>query len=109
MPATFDEVVASGKKVQLELVGLDGNAFAVMSAFTGAARQQGWSADEVDAVRDKCMEGDYDDLLCTIMSVTESPKSVDGGEVDDDLDFDADLDDEFDLEDEDFEEEDEGE
>ena len=37
------------KKVKLELVGLDGNAFFLMGAFSRAARRQGWSQPEINA------------------------------------------------------------
>lgn len=60
-------------KVKLELVGLDGNAFAIMGAFSQAARRQGWSKQEIDVVLDEAKSGDYDHLLVTIMDATESP------------------------------------
>ena len=62
------------KKVKLELVGLDGNAFAVMGAFQRAARRQGWTPEEIKSVIDECMSGDYDNLLATIMDNVESPE-----------------------------------
>ena len=62
------------KKVKLELVGLDGNAFMVMGAFQRAARRQGWTSEEIKSVLDECMSGDYDHLLATIMANTESPE-----------------------------------
>jgi len=54
------------KKVNLRLVGLDGNAFAVMGAFRRQALKEGWSQDEVKAVLDEAMSGNYDHLLATI-------------------------------------------
>jgi hypothetical protein len=59
------------KKVKLNLVGLDGNAFSVMGAFGKAARKQGWSSTEVDAVLAEAMAGDYNHLLATIMAYTK--------------------------------------
>jgi hypothetical protein len=61
------------KKVILELVGLDGSAYSVMGAFQRAARQQGWTKDEIKVVLDEAMSGDYDHLLVTIMDNTTSP------------------------------------
>ena len=61
-------------KVKLELVGQDGNAFALMGAFERAARQQGWEKNEIDAVLQECMKGDYSHLLVTLMKNTESPE-----------------------------------
>lgn len=54
-------------EVVLELVGMDGNAFAVMGAFKKAARKQGYKNDEIDKVLDEAMNGDYNHLLQTIM------------------------------------------
>jgi hypothetical protein len=59
------------KKVKLNLIGIDGNAFAIMGAFQKAARKQGWSNDAIKIVLDKAMSGDYDNLLRTIMEYTE--------------------------------------
>ena len=60
------------KKVKLDLVGLDGNAFALMGAFKKQARKEGWNGDEVTAVMNECMSGDYDHLLCTLMDHCDS-------------------------------------
>ncbi len=54
------------KKVKLRLVGLDGNAFALLGAFSQAARRQGWKPAEITAVRDEAMSGDYDHLVATL-------------------------------------------
>jgi len=58
-------------KVKLTLVGLDGNAFSLMGAFSKAARRQGWAKDEIEKVLDECQSGDYDHLLQTLMANTE--------------------------------------
>ena len=54
-------------KVKMQLAGLDGNAFALMGAFSRNARRQGWTSDEIDTVLKECRSGDYDHLLCTLM------------------------------------------
>ena len=61
------------KKVKLQLVGLDGNAYSVMGAFKRAARRQGWTDPEIKAVLDEAMSGDYDHLLATILKHTDEP------------------------------------
>lgn len=58
------------KKVRLNLVGLDGNAFALMGAFQRAAKKQGWSREEIAAVINEMKAGDYDHLLSTLMNHT---------------------------------------
>ena len=60
------------KKVKLELVGLDGNAFSLMGAFQKQARREGWTQDEIKEVLDECTKGDYDHLLCTLMNHCET-------------------------------------
>ena len=64
------------KKVKMNLVGRDGNAFVLMGAFSENAKRQGWSREEIEVVLQKCMSGDYNNLLCTLMDNTQ--------EVDDD-------------------------
>jgi hypothetical protein len=59
------------KKVKLQLVGLDGNAFSLMGAFQKAARRQGWTKEEITEVLDDAMSGDYNHLLQVLVSHTE--------------------------------------
>lgn len=59
-------------QVKLNLVGLDGNAFALMAAFAKAARCQGYSQEQIDKVINECKASDYDHLLYTLMENTVS-------------------------------------
>lgn len=59
------------KRVKLDLVGIDGNAFMILGAFSKQAKQEGWSEDEITAVRDEATSGDYDHLLATIQNHCE--------------------------------------
>jgi hypothetical protein len=65
------------KTIKLDLVGLDGNAFSLMGAFQKQARREGWSKEEIDSVINKCMEGDYDNLLGTLLDHCESTEDYD--------------------------------
>ena len=58
------------KTVKLKLVGLDGNAFVILGAFSRAARKAKWTPEEIKLVTDKAMSGDYDNLLQTIITYT---------------------------------------
>ena len=60
------------KKIKLELVGLDRNAFILMGAFSRQARREGWTKEEIEGVLKECRSGDYDNLLCTLMDHCES-------------------------------------
>lgn len=54
------------KKVNLQLVGLDSNAFALMGAFQKQARREGWEKEEIELVLHEARSGDYDHLLATL-------------------------------------------
>lgn len=49
----------TNKTITLELVGLDGNAFFLMGAFSRQARREGWTQEEIDEVLTDCKSGDY--------------------------------------------------
>lgn len=59
------------KTVNLELVGIDGNAFAIMGAFQRQARREGWTKDEIEDVMTEAKSGDYDHLLQTFVQHCE--------------------------------------
>lgn len=54
------------KKINLQLVGLNGNAFFLMGAFRNQAKKEGWNSEEIKAVLEEAMSGDYDYLLATL-------------------------------------------
>ena len=77
------------KKVKMQLVGLDSNAFVIMGTWRSNALRQGWSQEEVHAVLEEAQSGDYDHLLATIaMNTTESDEPDDWDDEDEDEDFD---------------------
>ena len=57
--------------VNLDLAGVDGNAFSIMGAFSKQARREGWSKEAIDKVIAEATAGDYDHLLQTIISYTK--------------------------------------
>lgn len=61
------------KKVTLQLVGLDGNAFSILGAFRHQARKEGWSSEEIEKVLKEARSSNYDHLLQTIMDYTKEP------------------------------------
>lgn len=54
-------------EVEVELVGQDGNAFAIMGAVSKALRRAGVEKSEIDEYMKESMSGDYDNLLRTAM------------------------------------------
>ena len=57
-------------KGELELVGLDGNAFAVMGAVQKALRKAGNTPEGVSAVLAEMQSGDYNHLLMVAILVS---------------------------------------
>ena len=53
--------------IDVQLTGIDGNAFAVMGAVSKALRDNDVSKEVIDKFQDECMSGDYDALLQTCM------------------------------------------
>ena len=62
----------TGKTVDLNLVGLDGNAFAILGTWRRAAQRQGWTPAEITLVIDEATKGDYDHLLQVIIVHTSN-------------------------------------
>lgn len=54
------------KYVKGSLVGVDGNAFALMGYFKINAVKQGWAKEDIDLVLTKAKSGDYDNLIVTL-------------------------------------------
>ncbi len=53
--------------VDVELVGTDGNAFALLSRCQTVARKGGIAQDQINEFLDEAQKGDYDHLLRTCM------------------------------------------
>lgn len=54
------------KKVNLRLVGLDGNAFFLLGAFRRQAKKDGWTQEQIEKVTKEAMSGDYHHLVATL-------------------------------------------
>ena len=59
------------KKVKLQLVGLDGNAYSLMGAFSQQARLEQWTKEEIDSVLKDAMSSDYDHLVGVLVKYCE--------------------------------------
>lgn len=53
--------------IEVELIGHDGNAFAIMGKVKQALKRNGASDEEIDEYMKESMSGDYDNLLTTAM------------------------------------------
>ena len=54
------------KKLNLNLVGKDGNAFFLLGYFRKEALKNKWSEEEIKKVLDDAKSGDYSHLLCVL-------------------------------------------
>lgn len=55
------------KRPKVTLVGTDGNAYAVLGKCRRAARDAGWSQEQIDWFTGEATSGDYNKLLATCM------------------------------------------
>lgn len=56
------------QKLDLDLEGLDGNAFALLAHANKIAKRVGWNKEQIDELMDEAQSGDYDHLLQTLMN-----------------------------------------
>jgi len=54
------------KTVNLDLVGTNANAFAIMGVFQRQAKREGWNTSEIEMVLAEAKSRDYNHLLATI-------------------------------------------
>ena len=74
--------------VKMNLIGLDGNAFALLGAFSREAKKQGWTEEQIETVTKEAKKGSYNHLLCTLMDNIEEPDFECEGDDDEDEEFD---------------------
>ena len=61
------EIVGFQARPEVNILGRDGNAFAIIGACGKAAKAAGFSSDEIKSITDEMMAGDYNPLLATAM------------------------------------------
>lgn len=59
------------KKIHLQLCGSDGNALALLGAFSRQAEREGWTKQEIDLVINEATSDDYDHLVSTLQFYCE--------------------------------------
>lgn len=59
-------------EVKVQLVGEEGNAFAILGRVARAMRRAGVSPEEIKAFNSEATSGDYDHLLATVMQWVET-------------------------------------
>ena len=56
---------------EIDFTQVNGNAYALMGAWKTAAKREGWTEPDIKLVLDEAMSGTYDELLRTLLSVTD--------------------------------------
>ena len=59
------------EKPRVKLVGMDGNAFSILSRVETAMKKAGWDKKEIENFLEEAMSGDYDHLLQTVIKYCE--------------------------------------
>ncbi len=59
------------EKPILKIIGTDGNAFSLLAKAQSTAKKAGMDNDEIKAIIDKAIDGDYDNLLCVLSEYFE--------------------------------------
>lgn len=54
-------------KPKLKLIGEDGNAFFILGRALSAAKNAGWTKEQIEEYSTKAKSGDYNNLLCVTM------------------------------------------
>lgn len=74
-------------RVEMQLVGADGNAFSLLGTFRKEARKQGWDLASIEKVSTHAISGDYNNLIATLFEFAD-----DVGIEDNDEDYEYDND-----------------
>jgi len=64
-----NRVLRNMNKLNLDLSGIDGNAFSLLAYFKKEAKEAGWTDSSIKEIINKAQQGDYDHLIRTLMSV----------------------------------------
>ena len=65
-------------KIEVPLVGYDGNAFAILGRVSAAMRLHGLDDEQIDEFITQAQRGTYDQLLCTVMEYVTVPELATG-------------------------------
>ena len=64
------------KTVNLNLIGVNGNAFMIMGVFQRQAKKEGWTSREIQEVLKEAKSKDYNYLLATIENHCEPKDEI---------------------------------
>ena len=67
----IQELIERNGKAEGTLIGVDGNAFAILGYTDRQLMRAGWPREDIKQVMDTAMSGDYNNVIATCMSVLE--------------------------------------
>ena len=67
----IQELIEKNGKAEGTLIGVDGNAFAILGYTDRQLMRAGWPREDIKQVMDTAMSGDYNNVIATCMSVLE--------------------------------------
>ena len=76
----IEQLIKKHGKAEFDLVGQDGNAYAIMSRVKRGLLNARWPREDTDIVIKEMMAGDYDHLLQVAVSVQDGDWWEDGDE-----------------------------
>ena len=59
------------KYLEYSLIGVDGNAFAIIGYITRAMKKEGKNNESIEEYRKNAMSGNYDNLLCVSQNMID--------------------------------------
>ena len=65
------------KHINIDLIGEDGNAFAIMGRVQKAMRREDCTEEEISSIMDEMKSGNYDHLLQTVMKNFSTDEDAD--------------------------------
>jgi hypothetical protein len=67
----IQELIEKNGKAEGTLIGVDGNAFAILGYTERQLKRASWPREDIKQVMDTAMGGDYNNVIATCMSVLE--------------------------------------
>lgn len=68
---TIEDLIEKNGKAEGTLIGVDGNAFAILGYTERQLKRASWPREDIKEVMNTAMSGDYNNVIATCMSVLE--------------------------------------
>lgn len=68
---TIEQLIENNGKAEGTLIGVDGNAYAILGYTERQLKRASWPKEDIKQVMDTATSGDYNNVIATCMSVLE--------------------------------------